>query len=163
MQHYEGTFVLDPTLQEEGYNKQLERIKKFIDDRGGRVIEDDRWGLRTLAYEIKKQAQGFYGVLEWEGPGELIGELDHMLRLDEHILRHLIVHIDSTILTAREELRQRKVARTEAEDRDKRSVMDEDVDEHENKFDEEQESTGSPEEKQESTGSPEQDDEGREE
>ncbi len=163
MQHYEGTFVLDPTLQEEGYNKQLERIKKFIDDRGGRVIEDDRWGLRTLAYEIKKQTQGFYGVLEWEGPGGLIGELDHMLRLDEHILRHLIVHIDSTILTAREELRQRKVARTEAEDRDKRSVMDEDVDEHENEFDEEQESTGSPEEKQESTGSPEQDDEGREE
>ncbi|MCK4771694.1 MAG: 30S ribosomal protein S6 [Candidatus Latescibacteria bacterium] len=153
MQHYEGTFVLDPTLQEEGYNKQLERIKKFIDDRGGRVIEDDRWGLRTLAYEIKKQTQGFYGVLEWEGPGGLIGELDHMLRLDEHILRHLIVHIDSTILTAREELRQRKVARTEAEDRDKRSVMDEDVDEHENEFDEEQESTGSPE----------QDDEGREE
>lgn len=153
MQHYEGTFVLDPTLQEEGYNKQLERIKKFIDDRGGRVLEDDRWGLRTLAYEIKKQTQGFYGVLEWEGPGELIGELDHMLRLDEHILRHLIVHIDSTILTAREELRQRKVARTEAEDRDKRSVMDKDVDEHKNEFDEERESTGSPE----------QDDEGREE
>ena len=91
MRHYESTIVLDPVLQDDGYNKQMDRIKKFIEERGGNILQDDRWGLRTLAYEIKKQNQGYYGILEWESTGEVIGELDHLLRLDEHILRHLIL------------------------------------------------------------------------
>ena len=135
MQHYEGTIVLDPALQDDGYNKQLERIKKFIEDKGGKIVEDDRWGLRTLAYEIKKQTQGYYGILEWEGPGGLIGELDHMLRLDEHILRHLIIHLDPKILATREELKQRRTAKPHIEEKDEPPLLDEDEDEFGDEFD----------------------------
>ena len=177
MRHYEATLVLDPELQEDGYNKQLERIMKFIEDRGGSLVRDDRWGIRTLAYKIKKQTQGFYGVLEWEGPGELITELDHMLRLDEHILRHLVIHLDPTILAAQEEQRRRRVVKAEAgEDRvpalldkdeeaekgkdeeaekgkDEEAEKGEDRDEHKNEDEEDKE--------HEHEGSQVQDDEGR--
>ncbi len=161
MRHYEATLVLDPELQEDGYNKQLERIMKFIEDRGGSLVRDDRWGIRTLAYEIKKQTQGFYGVLEWEGPGELITELDHMLRLDEHILRHLVIHLDPTILAAQEEQRRRRVVKAEAGedrvpallDKDEEAKKGKDRDEHKNEDEEDKE--------HEHKGSQVQDDEGR--
>ncbi len=129
MRHYESTIVLDPVLQDDGYNKQMDRIRKFIEERGGNVLQDDRWGLRTLAYEIKKQKQGYYGVLEWESPGEVIGELDHMLRLDEHILRHLILYLDPKVLDIREELRLRRASQFQGADKDKRSIPDDDKDE----------------------------------
>lgn len=161
MRHYEATLVLDPELQEDGYNKQLERIMKFIEDRGGSLVRDDRWGIRTLAYKIKKQTQGFYGVLEWEGPGELITELDHMLRLDEHILRHLVIHLDPTILAAQEEQRRRRVVKAEAGedrvpallDKDEEAKKGKDRDEHKNEDEEDKE--------HEHKGSQVQDDEGR--
>jgi small subunit ribosomal protein S6 len=137
MRHYEGTIVLDPELQDDGYNKQLDRIKKFIEERGGKIVEDDRWGLRNLAYEIKKHSQGYYGVLEWEGPGELIGDLDHMLRLDENILRHLIIHFDTKVIAEREEIKLRSASRPDLVDRDEDSDLDEeDEDDFGNDFDE---------------------------
>jgi len=169
MRHYEGTIVLDPTLQDDGCNRQMERIKKYIEDRGGKIVEDDRWGLRTLAYEVKKQTQGYYGILEWEGPGELVGDLDHLLRLDEHILRHLIIHLDPKILAAREEIKQRRAARPHLEDGDEDAVLDEDEDEFGDEFEEDDvdvkagETAEEAEPEHEYAGGPEQDEEGREE
>ena len=113
-------------LQDDGYNKQMDRIKKFIEERGGNILQDDRWGLRTLAYEIKKQNQGYYGILEWESTGEVIGELDHLLRLDEHILRHLILYLDPKVLEIREELKLRRVSRIQGDDQIERSIRDDD-------------------------------------
>ncbi len=130
MRHYESTIVLDPVLQDDGYNKQMDRIKKFIEERGGNILLDDRWGLRTLAYKIKKQNQGYYGILEWESPGELIGELDHMLRLDEHILRHLILYLDPKVLEIREELKLRRASRIQGDDKVERSIPDNNKEEH---------------------------------
>ncbi len=161
MRHYEATLVLDPELQEDGYNKQLERIMKFIEDRGGSLVRDDRWGIRTLAYEIKKQTQGFYGVLEWEGPGELITELDHMLRLDEHILRHLIIHLDPTILAAQEEQRQRRVVRAEAGEDRVPALLDKAEEAEKGKDRDEYKNEDKEDKEHEHKGSQVQDDEGR--
>jgi len=161
MRHYEATLVLDPELQEDGYNKQLERIKKFIEDRGGNLVRDDRWGVRTLAYEIQKQTQGFYGVLEWEGPGELITELDHMLRLDEHILRHLIIHLDPTILAAQEELRRRRAERAEAGEDRRPALLDKDEEAEGDEYGDEYEDEDEEDMEHEYKGSQVQDDEGR--
>jgi small subunit ribosomal protein S6 len=53
--------VLAPDLAEDGYTKQLERVLKIIEDGGGTIVNDDRWGIRSLAYPIRKYDQGYYG------------------------------------------------------------------------------------------------------
>ena len=110
MRHYEATVVLDPTPGEEGCAKHVDRIKESIEKLGGSILGDERWGIRDLAYSIKKQAQGYYAILEWEGEGSLIAELDRTLRLDESVLRHLILHIDPKQLAAREAQRKWRAA-----------------------------------------------------
>jgi len=108
MRHYEVMIVLAPDQAEDGFNKQLERFKKIIEDGGGSVVNDDRWGIRSLAYPIKKFDQGFYTVLEWESTPDLLTELDHTLRLEEKVLRHMVIHLDSTALQEQAEMRAKR-------------------------------------------------------
>lgn len=131
MRHYEVMIVLDPSLPEDGHNKQLERVKKVIEGGGGTVVRDDRWGIRTLAYEIKKQTQGYYAVLEWEGPAELVSELDHSLRLDENVLRHLVIHLDPVALQTQEEMRSRRPSRPPTVEEDERLDLEDDEEDDE--------------------------------
>ncbi|MFC1545503.1 30S ribosomal protein S6 [Gemmatimonadota bacterium] len=111
MRHYEVMIVLAPDQAEDGFNKHLERFKKIIEDGGGNVVNDDRWGIRSLAYPIKKYDQGFYTVIEWESTPDLLSELDHTLRLEENVLRHMVIHLDSTALAALAEMRAKRTER----------------------------------------------------
>ncbi|MFC1559231.1 30S ribosomal protein S6, partial [Gemmatimonadota bacterium] len=81
------------------------------EDGGGSVVNDDRWGIRSLAYPIKKYDQGFYTVLEWESTPDLLTELDHTLRLEEKVLRHMVIHLDSTALEELAEMRAKRAER----------------------------------------------------
>ncbi len=111
MRHYEVMIVLAPDQAEDGFNKHLERFKKIIEDGGGSIVNDDRWGIRSLSYPIKKYDQGFYTVIEWESTPDLLTELDHTLRLDENVLRHMVIHLDSTALAELTEMRAKRVER----------------------------------------------------
>lgn len=108
MRHYEVMVVLAPDLAEDGFNKYLERFKKIIENGGGSIVNDDRWGIRSLAYPIRKYDQGFYTVIEWEGAPDLLPELDHTLRLDENVLRHMVVHLDATALEGAAQVRAKR-------------------------------------------------------
>jgi len=103
--------VLAPDQAEDGFNKHLERFKKIIEDGDGKIVNDDRWGIRSLAYPIKKYDQGFYTVIEWESTPDLLTELHHTLRLEEKVLRHMVIHLDSTALEELAEMRAKKAER----------------------------------------------------
>jgi small subunit ribosomal protein S6 len=137
MRIYELTVVLDPTLGEDGIGRQLERIKSVIEGQGGSIVKEDRWGLRAMAYRIGRQTQGYYTIFEWEGPSSLITELDRMLRLEESVLRHLIIHYDTKILAIREEQARRRAAAAEEALREKKP-FDEDDDEEDEAEDEDE-------------------------
>jgi small subunit ribosomal protein S6 len=126
MRHYELTVVLDPTLGEEGVGRQIERIKAVIAGQGGQVLKEDRWGMRSLAYRLSKQTQGFYVVFELEGPAVLVAEVDRVLRLDEMVLRHLVIHYDAKTLALREEQLMRRAAGQDETGRVRRSDEDDD-------------------------------------
>lgn len=91
MRRYETTFILTPDLEETDLEKNIERYTNIITGRGGTIEKEDRWGLRRLAYEIKKRTQGYYVQLVHESGPDVPRELERQFILNENCLRYLTV------------------------------------------------------------------------
>ncbi len=91
MQKYECVFILRADLPEAEMRSRVERIGTMIGEHGGAITQEDHWGVRKLAYEIEKQTQGDYMFLRFNGSGNSVAEIDRFLRLDDQVLRHLVV------------------------------------------------------------------------
>lgn len=100
MRHYETTYILRPNLGEDQFTEIIERTNAIVQDDKGAVIDVDRWGMKKLAYEIRKETQGFYVYMNYAAPGSTIQELERIFRIDDRVLRYLTVkladEIDST-------------------------------------------------------------------
>ena len=93
MRDYELLFVLDPSLDEEQKATLIETVKSII-NAGGEAGEADVWGDKKLAYNINKKSTGYYVVLPFKADAELPKELDRRLRINENVMRHIIVSAD---------------------------------------------------------------------
>ena len=91
MHHYELVIIIHPDLDDEAINQTLEKIKDWITKSGGTIDNIDNWGKRHLAYEIQKQNEGIYYLLNISTPGESISDLERNLKILEPVMRHLIV------------------------------------------------------------------------
>ncbi len=114
MRHYETTYVLRPNLGEDQFTEIIERTNAIITGDGGTVIEVDRWGMRKLAYEIKKEVQGYYVYVNYAAPGKTVDEIERIFRIDDRLLRYLTIKLADSIdqeTIAKEQ--QRIAARTE--------------------------------------------------
>ena len=87
MRHYEVMVILDSSLEERTVGPSLDTYLNVIRNAGGSVEKLDVWGRRRLAYEINKQAEGIYAVIDLQATPEAVAELDRQLRLNESILR----------------------------------------------------------------------------
>ena len=87
MRHYEVMVILDPSLEERTVGPSLDTYLNVIRNAGGSVEKLDVWGRRRLAFEINKQAEGIYAVIDLQASPEAVAELDRQLRLNESILR----------------------------------------------------------------------------
>lgn len=76
---------------DEAVDAVLSRLSKVISDAGGTVGEIERWGRKRLAYPIKRQNDGFYFRIPFEGEAAVARELDRVVRITDAVLRHLIV------------------------------------------------------------------------
>lgn len=86
---YALTLVLKPDLEEKERKELLDSItKKF-----GKLEKEDLWGVRDLSYPIKHQNKGFYAHYEFEGEPNSVSPIDKGLKIDENILRYLLVRI----------------------------------------------------------------------
>ncbi len=90
MQKYELMFILPPDLGEEGTAKTVKEIHKIIEEEKGEVVEEDLWGIRDFEYRIKKEEEGFYGVLIFSSETVKIAEIEKALKLHQKVLRFLI-------------------------------------------------------------------------
>ncbi len=91
MTRYETTFILEPGLDENRVNEEIERVSQWIKDLGGEVLEVQRWGKRRLAYEIHRKRDGIYTLVLYQGPGAVVKELERRLSLVEPVMRVLTV------------------------------------------------------------------------
>jgi len=90
MRNYEVAYIAHPELDESTLTSLEERVVSWIDAAGGKVINVDRWGKRRLAYEIQKQSDGFYFILDVELPADAGIAVERDLRLSEQVLRFMI-------------------------------------------------------------------------
>jgi small subunit ribosomal protein S6 len=92
---YETVFILTPVLSDDQAKEAAKKIKKSIVDLGGKVVNEEHWGLRKLAYPIQKKTTGFYHLIEFSGEGqEIVNTLEVTYKRDERILRFLTVALD---------------------------------------------------------------------
>lgn len=91
---YETTFIMDPQLLEEGWEKAVAKYSDII-ARGGVIKRTERWGLRRLAYPIKKRTQGYYVHVVHESAPSVPREMERQFLLDESCLRYLTVVADN--------------------------------------------------------------------
>lgn len=94
MRDYELMVVLSPELDEAGVDATTERLGTQISERGGEVVDVQKWGRRRLAYPIAKHRDGFYTVAKLKLAPEHADPLERSLRLNESVIRHLLVRLD---------------------------------------------------------------------
>lgn len=88
---YEIMYIIKPSLDAEAVKALNANIQKLLTDNGGKVADVNEWGLRDLAYEIKKEKQGYYVVLKVEvSDNKAIEEFDRETRNNDSVLRYLI-------------------------------------------------------------------------
>ena len=87
MRHYEIMVIFEPNLEESQVSPTLEKFLKGIKDAGGAVDKIDVWGRRRLAYEIEKNSEGIYAVIDLQSEPAPVAEMDRQLRLNESVLR----------------------------------------------------------------------------
>jgi small subunit ribosomal protein S6 len=90
---YELMVIINPDLGTNAINEALDEIKKLItaEKSKGVIYFEDVWGVRDLAYIIKKHDAGYYAVYDFELIPSAINEVDNTLKLDNRVLRHMIV------------------------------------------------------------------------
>ncbi|MCL2533419.1 MAG: 30S ribosomal protein S6 [Nocardiaceae bacterium] len=87
MRHYELMVILDPSLDERTVAPSLDTFLNVVRKDGGNVDKVDVWGKRRLAYEIAKNAEGIYAVVDITAEPATVKELDRQLGLNESVLR----------------------------------------------------------------------------
>ena len=93
MNKYEVMFIAKP-LEDAEVDPIAEFVSNLIKKNGGNVEKVDRWGKRHLAYPVKKQADGNYVLINFEADPAVIKEIDRVMKIQDDILKHLIVKID---------------------------------------------------------------------
>ena len=87
---YEVIYVVDPAVGEEGIAALVEKFNGIVGGYGT-VTSVDEWGKRRLAYDVKKFTDGFYVLINFEAAPAEIKEIDRVLKINDEVLRHLIV------------------------------------------------------------------------
>lgn len=87
-------YILNPTVadQEETLVSAIEKVNSLVTGNGGEIVNEDRWGKRRFQYEINKIREGYYVVLKFKLNPESLDELNRVLKLNEDIVRYLLIN-----------------------------------------------------------------------
>lgn len=135
MRRYELIFILRPGLGEDEINTVVEYTKQIILSENGTIIDLNKWGMKKLAYTIKKEIQGYYIFCEFAGTPAAVSEIERKFRIDDAVLKYLTIKTadaitEEGIQIAIGETEARKAAaqnEVESEDDDETDADEEDV------------------------------------
>lgn len=95
MAFYETIFVLRQDLTSQQVEDLSTEYKKIITDGTGKLLKEENWGLRSLAYKIKKNKKGHYILFETDAPFTTIAEFERKMGLSENVLRFITIKLDA--------------------------------------------------------------------
>lgn len=93
MNQYETIFIMNNQITKEEQQAVIERITNYIKE-NGKIVKEDDIGARKLAYEIKKQKEGYYYLIEFEAESRIISELERIYRITDTVLKFITIRKD---------------------------------------------------------------------
>jgi small subunit ribosomal protein S6 len=94
MRRYETIIITDPDVGEDARKTITAKIGELMAAEGGYLIKQDDWGVRKLAYEIRKKPRGYYTLFDFCGDGGLVDEIERQFRIDDRVLKYMTVVLD---------------------------------------------------------------------
>jgi len=94
MAFYEHIFIARPDISEAQVKTLTKDYTKLIKDNGGKVTKEEYWGLRTLAYKIRKTKKAHYVLLNIDGPHKAVAEVEGKERYEDDILRFMTIRVE---------------------------------------------------------------------
>jgi small subunit ribosomal protein S6 len=107
MNSYETVFILTPVLSEDQAKEAVQKYESDFKSFGAKIKHSENWGLKKMAYPIQKKSTGFYFLVQFEGEGSVIADIELMFKRDERILRFLTVRMDNDHVEYAEKRRTR--------------------------------------------------------
>ena len=116
MRVYEELFIQRPDTPEEEIDTFITGVKDLITNGKGTVDKVDKWGIRKLAYRVAKQNEGFYTLIVFSAPSELVHEVERRMRVTDSVIKFITVRIDEKLkkIEKRKKARSKRAARRPA-------------------------------------------------
>lgn len=105
MNKYESMYIVNADQTEEAINAQAEKFANIVTSNGGSVTEVKHWGKRRLAYAINYKTEGYYVLMYIQGPSELPRELERNFKINDKVLRYLVIRYEGELPAKREPLK----------------------------------------------------------
>ena len=105
MNKYEVMYVIDPTLEDSVRNEQISYFSGIVEKNAGMIDRIDEWGKRRLAYAINYKTEGYYVLMYIQGPSELPRELERNFKINDKVLRYLVIRYEGELPAKREPLK----------------------------------------------------------
>jgi small subunit ribosomal protein S6 len=115
MKEYELTVLIHPDLEVD-LDAPLDKVRKLVTDNGGKVVSEDNWGKKKLAYRINNQDFAVYVALDVELPAEAPLKISNTLNITDEVLRYLLVKVDEKGRALLAEAKKRAADRGETEE-----------------------------------------------
>ena len=112
MKNYETVFILNPALSEEQVQNSVDKYEKYLKSNGAKIINKEIWGLKKLAYTIENKNSGFYNLIEYTAPADLVSSIELDFTRDETVMRYLTVTLDKHAIAWAEKRRNRSTKKT---------------------------------------------------
>lgn len=124
MRRYETIYILRPTLGETEITAIIENTNQIIADAKGSIIDLNRWGMKKLAYLIKKETQGYYVCCDYAVTSDAVTEIERKFRIEDSVLKYMTVKLSDSItaeevVTATSDAVAKIAAAKEAEEAEK--------------------------------------------
>ncbi len=94
MSYYEHIFLARPDLTAQQLENLIKDFTGIIESNGGTAAKTENWGLRSLAYKIKKNRKAHYVLFNLDGPAAAVNELERQERINDNVLRFMTVRVD---------------------------------------------------------------------
>ena len=92
---YEHVFISRQDLSNTQAEGLIEHFSTVLADNGGKVVENEYWGVKTMAYKINKNRKGHYAFLKSDAPATAVQEMERLMRLHDDVMRVLTIKVDS--------------------------------------------------------------------